>query len=88
MEEEIFKINEMLPLLKTGIPFFGISNNSKKQFYYSKKCIIVIDTFSRYKLSEKDFIKLFSDMNFYILDLSKEVEIDVEKDKEYYSWRQ
>lgn len=88
MDEKAYKIEEMLPLLKNHILFFCIGDKRKKYFHYMKKAILVQDGNSRYKLSEEDFISLYKDANFYIYDNSNQVEIDVEKDKEYYSWRQ
>lgn len=88
MEEKAYKIDEMLPLLKNHILFFSIGDKRKKYFHYMNKKVLVQDVNSRYKISEEDFIKLYKDATFYVYDPSNQIEIDIEKDKEYYSWRQ
>ena len=88
MNEKIFTIEEMLPLLKEHILFFSFNEGRKKYFHYMKKNILVQDGNSRYKINEKDFKELFKDAKFLIFDPKDNIEIDLEKDKEYYSWRQ
>ena len=87
MENKIYNIDEMLPLLKEHIIFFSINDQKKKYFHYMKNNILVIDVNSRYKINEEDFKELFKNSKFMVFDPSN-IEIDIEKDKEYYSWRQ
>ena len=87
MNELEYSLEEMLPLIKNHIIFFSISEGRKKYFHYYKKLILVIDGNSRYKLKIDDFKTLFKDSKFYVYE-DDTVEIDIEKDKEYYSWRQ
>lgn len=88
MNEQSFKIEEMLPYLKNHILFFCVSDGKKKYFHYIKESIMVQDINSRYKLTENDFLQLYKDATFYIYETKDEIEIDIEKDKEYYSWKQ
>ena len=87
MNELEYSLEEMLPLLKNHIIFFSISEGRKKYFHYYNKLILVLDGKSRYKLKIDDFKTLFKDSKFYVYE-DDTVEIDIEKDKEYYSWRQ
>ena len=52
MENKIYNIDEMLPLLKEHIIFFSINDQKKKYFHYMKNNILVIDVNSRYKINE------------------------------------
>lgn len=80
---EVFEINDALNLLKEGII---LKDNLSTRFIYKKKKIYVYSSFSSYNLSIKDFSELFKDSKFIIEDFD-DSNIDLEKDKEYYSFK-
>lgn len=81
--QEIIEIKEALQLLKDKIVLKDIQSN---RFIYKKKRIYVYSTNSSYNLNEEDFLALFKDSKFIIEDFEEEI-IDLEKDKEYYSFK-
>ena len=80
---EILDINEALPLLKEGII---LKDKLGAKFIYKKSRIYVYSTNSSYNLSCSDFIELYKDNEFVIEDFC-DSGIDLEKDKEYYSFK-
>ena len=88
MDSTFYTIDEILPLLKNKIILFTIIDGKKKYIHYYKKLILVQDINSRYKLPFEEFKNLYFDAKFYIYEDNSNIEIDIEKDKEYYSWRQ
>jgi hypothetical protein len=80
---EIFDANEALNLLKDGAV---LKDNLKSRFICKKNKVSVYASNSSYKLSCDDFLLLFKD-NKFILEDFDDGEIDVQKDKEYYSFK-
>ena len=80
---QIIDINEALNQLKEGII---LKDNLNTKFICKKKRICVYSSNSSYNLSFKDFSELFKDSKFIIEDFD-DSGIDVEKDKEYYSFK-
>lgn len=80
---DILDINEALPLLKEGII---LKDKVSTRFVCKKKRIYVYSSNSSYNLSFEDFKDLFKDNQFIIEDFS-DSDIDIEKDKEYYSFK-
>jgi len=81
--ENVLDINEALNLLKEGIV---LKDNLSTIFIYKRKRIYVYSSNSSYNLSLKDFSELFKDSKFIIEDF-EDGGIDLEKDKEYYSFK-
>ena len=81
-------ILEALVLLKKHMLLVANVQNSKSYFFMKEKYICVLTNNSSFKLKEEDFLDLFKDTKFYIKDDENSIDIDIEKDKEYYSWRQ
>jgi len=80
---EIIEINEAINLLKEGIILKDTLSN---KFIYKRKRIYVYSSNSSYNLNIKDFNELFKDSRFIIEDFDDNF-IDIEKDKEYYSFK-
>ena len=81
--DEFVEINEALSLLKEGII---LKDNLRSKFIYKKKRIYVYSNNSSYNLNFKDFSELFKDSKFIIEDFDDST-VDLEKDKEYYSFK-
>lgn len=81
--QEIIEIKEALQLLKDKIVLKDIQSN---RFIYKNKRIYIYSSNSSYNLNEEDFLVLFKDGKFIIEDFEEET-IDLEKDKEYYSFK-
>lgn len=81
-------INEALSFLKKHYVLFANVQNIKTYFYYKNNFVRVVSANSSFNLSEDDFFSLYKDSKFYLIEDNNSVEIDVEKDKEYYSWKQ
>ena len=80
---EIYTINEAINILKEKII---LKDNLNNKFVYKKKRIYVYSSNSSYNLNIDDFLELFKDSKFIIED-NDDSEIDIEKDKEYYSFK-
>ena len=81
--EEIITINEAINMLKEGII---LKDNMSNKFIFKKRRIYVYSSNSSYNLSIQDFSDLFKDNRFMIEDFD-DSQIDLEKDKEYYSFK-
>ena len=86
-QEQVYKITEVVELMKDNIIFYSIDNKGRKVIYVLKNKKIIVQS-NAYKLSlDKDeFISLYKNEEFYLFDEENEVFVDEEKDKEYYSW--
>ena len=86
-QEQVYKINEVVELMKDNIIFYSIDNRGRKVIYVLKNKKIIVQS-NAYKLSlDKDeFISLYKNEEFYLFDEENEAFVDEEKDKEYYSW--
>lgn len=83
-----FNIEIAIELLKKHIVLFTIIKNAKCYVFLKNNRINVINNKSSYRLTEEDFVYLYKDSFFYVVDETNNTEIDYEKDKEYYSWKQ
>lgn len=86
-QEQVYKITEVVELMKDNIIFYSIDNKGRKVIYVLKNKKIIVQS-NAYKLSlDKDeFISLYKNEEFYLFEEENEAFVDEEKDKEYYSW--
>ena len=86
-QEQVYKITEVVELMKDNIIFYSIDSKGRKVIYVMRNKKIIVQS-NAYKLSlDKDeFISLYKNEEFYLFDEENEVFVDEEKDKEYYSW--
>lgn len=88
MEDKNYNLNEAIELLTKGIILTSTINN-RQAFIKCKNKIIYIYSFNtRIKINMEDFKTLYDKCVFEIYDENQEITVDLEKDKEYYSWRQ
>lgn len=81
---ELISTNIALSLLKSGYKLYSIIDNEKYVFKYLNEIIYVHSNNLFIKMNEYKFLELYSNSTFFVFDDIEE--IDVEKDKEYYSW--
>ena len=67
-----------------GYKLYSIIDNEKYVFKYLNEIIYVHSNNLFIKMNEYKFLELYSNSTFFVFDDIEE--IDVEKDKEYYSW--
>ena len=86
-QEQVYKITDVVELMKDNIIFYSIDNKGRKVIYVLKNKKIIVQS-NAYKLSlDKDkFLSLYKNEEFYLFDEENEAFVDEEKDKEYYSW--
>lgn len=60
-----------------------VTSDSKDVFYYKDGYVIRKFNGSIFKLKFEEFVDLYSETNFYLLEENQET-VDLEKDKEYY----
>lgn len=78
--------NRALKLLKAG--YILTDKKEKILVRYDKKIIVICDNYI-VKLDDYEFLSLYGEYEFVISDkYNNEEEIDPQKDKEYYSFRQ
>ena len=80
---DILEINEAINALKEGLI---LKDNLNTKFIYKKKRVYVYASNSSYNLTLNDFFDLYKDSKFIIEDFD-DSSIDLEKDKEYYSFK-
>ena len=87
-QEQVYKITEVVELMKDNIIFYSIDNKGRKVIYVMRNKKIIVQS-NAYKLSlDKDeFISLYKNEEFYLFDEENEAFVDEEKDKEYYTWK-
>lgn len=86
MNQEISKINEVLDLLKQKEVLYTVGIQ-KRYFKLIENKVWIRDEHLSVKLNVKDFIDQFSGKTFFLHTGSLEEEVNDEKDKEYYAWR-
>lgn len=86
MERKLY-IDEALSYLKGSYKLFSIIKNEKYLFSYRDNKVLISTDKTSYRLNIIDFKELFLDSVFFIYD-DNQIEVDVTKDSEYYSWRQ
>ena len=84
MDKEKITIKNAIKYLKQGFILNSIIDKRLYYFKYNKNYVLVKNDKSEFYLSEYDFIELYKEYIFYIVDNEDET-IDEEKDKEYYS---
>ncbi|MDD7382067.1 MAG: hypothetical protein PUG37_04760 [Bacillales bacterium] len=86
-QEQVYKITEVVELMKDNIIFYSIDSKGRKVIYVMRNKKIIVQS-NAYKLSlDKDeFISLYKNEEFYLFEEENEAFVDEEKDKEYYSW--
>ncbi len=80
-------INKALTYLKAGYHLYSLNDKEKVTFYLKNNTVIISSNNVNSKISVYDFKALYLNSHFYILENNEE-EVDLLKDKEYYSWRQ
>ncbi len=86
--ENKLNINDALSFLKKYYVLFSDINNEKIYFLYRDNHILIRTPKASFKLNENDFLLLYKNTKFSFNNVNEISEIDVEKDKEYYSWKQ
>ncbi len=88
MEIEKLTVDKAIRFLKAGYHLYTLNKDREERFYYLDNVIVIKSELKTLKINEYDFLSLYHDSFFYRLDDNNEDIVDIEKDKEYYSWRQ
>lgn len=83
MEKKIYNVNEAYVILKNGLV---VVDNHNTRFKLIKENIIIKNDNARYVLNNGEFLNLYKDSKFIILEDSDAI-IDSKKDEEYYSFK-
>ena len=83
MNKEILNIEEAYILLKEGLV---LMDAKKSYFKLSKKRIVIKGENATYSLMIKEFLDLYKDSKFIVLDYNED-SIDLKRDEEYYSFK-
>lgn len=87
MNEYKIDIETALKYLKAGYRLTTIEKNKEKIFYKDGEISIYSEN-KFFVLSIYDFLSLYQNSFFLIDENNSQEEVDIEKDKEYYSWKQ
>lgn len=85
MKKLINSITEAIQLLKTGYTLIIVEN--KTGIVYKENQYFLMNENWHSKLKEEDLIETFSNNTFVIYESQNEGEISLQKDEEYYQWR-
>ncbi|MCR4698107.1 MAG: hypothetical protein K5762_01945 [Bacilli bacterium] len=88
MENLKLNVNQALKYLKASYHLYSIINKKEEDFFYLDDSILVKSELKSFKIKEYDFLSLYKECTFYLLEDNNEETVDVKKDEEYYSWRQ
>lgn len=69
---------EILMIMKDGSPVFFVKRKDK---------ILVKGSSSTYRITLDEVVELFHDDTFYLYDEVPHEGVNIEKDNEYYAWR-
>lgn len=83
MEKKIYTVNEAYVILKNGLVVVDLHNT---RFKFVKENIIIKNDNARYVLTDDEFLNLYKDSKFVILEDNDAI-IDSKKDEEYYSFK-
>lgn len=83
MKSDILDITGAILAMKDGLV---VSDFSYNKYKLNNNIVVVKSENSRCKLTLKDFIELYKEKKFIILD-DESCEIDAIKDEEYYSFK-
>ncbi len=83
-----YSCKEALKLLKSGFKFKSDDNPIERNFRFLNDKIYVSSENESYVLSQYEFLDLFSQTHFLLINDEIEEEVDPKKDEEYYSFRQ
>lgn len=87
METDQINTVTALRYLKAGYHLALVSKN-RENFYFKDNQILIKDENKSLLIKEYDFLSLYGNSFFYLVDDDKEEAVDPKKDEEYYSWRQ
>ncbi len=88
MSNSKYSCKAALKLLKSGFKFKSISGSVERIFRCLNDKIYITSENESYILSQYEFLDLFSNEEFMIINEEIEDEVDPKKDEEYYSFRQ
>lgn len=83
MNSEVLSISKAYSALKEG---YVIIDNSNNKFKLKNSNVIVRNENARYVLAIEEFLNLYQDKKFMILE-DDSSGIDVKKDEEYYNFK-
>lgn len=83
MEKKLYVASEAIVILKNGLVVVDLHNT---RFKFIKENIIIKNDNARYVLNESEFLNLYKNSKFYILEDNDAI-IDSQKDEEYYSFK-
>ena len=83
MEKNVYNVNEACILLKNGVIMVDFHN---ARFKFINENIIIKNDNARYVLCIEEFLNLYKDSKFIILEEGDAI-IDIKKDEEYYSFK-
>ena len=74
-----------LPYLKMGYVLYILDN--KAMAYRDEDRITLYHEKWHTKISDDDFLEMFANSSFQLIESKEELDISKEKDDEYYQWR-
>lgn len=80
-------IDKAIIYLKANYKLYSIIDREKVIFYLKDNLVTIKSSKVTSRLSIYDLKEVYSKSSFFILENNEE-EVDIQKDKEYYSWRQ
>ena len=83
MEKKIYTVNEAYVILKNGLV---VVDSHSTRFKFVKENIIIKNDNARYVLTDEEFLNLYKDSKFIVLDDNDAI-IDSQKDEEYYAFK-
>lgn len=87
-KKEKIPVSDSLRYLKAGYQLKAVIDKKIVRFIFRDGLVFVLDGDSFLKLNEFIFLDLYHEIAFEIEDNQDEDTVDMEKDREYYSWRQ
>lgn len=87
MQDNYLDVKKALLYLKANHKLYMIFKNEKIFVTYINLKVIISSNCSTIRINPYEFETVYKDAKFYLLD-NEEEEVDITKDKEYYSWRQ
>ena len=84
-EKKLFNVDQAIKYLDNTYVLASVADRHVSYFVKKGNRIVVSDENSRFTLSIEEFLALYSEAKFSLIEEEDEL-VDLKKDEEYYSW--
>lgn len=87
MQDNYLDVKKALLYLKANHKLYMFLKSEKVFVTYINSKVVISSKYSTIRINPYEFEEVYKESKFYLIE-NEEEEVDISKDKEYYSWRQ